>query len=173
MMLRLRHVPALVLAAVFVAWFLLLRPAALGGPASYLWVSGSSMLPTLTTGDFVVTQHQDHYSDGDILAYRVPKGDVGAGTIVIHRLVGGSADKGYVLRGDNKPAPDDWHPTRADVVGKLWIAIPGAGKYLQLLRTPTVFAPLVAGIVVFFILLGGGGSKDKPSRQEQAPVTHQ
>jgi signal peptidase len=167
---RLRHLPALLLAAVLLAWFVLLRPAVLGGSASYLWVTGVSKLPTLETGDFVVTQKQDAYAVGDVLAYRVPAGEPGAGTIVIHRLIGGAPDTGLVMQGDNKPAPDEWHPTQADIVGKLWVTIPGAGKYLQLLRTPTVFAPLVAGIVVFFSLVGGGGSNDKRRHQEQAPV---
>jgi signal peptidase len=167
---HLRHLPALLLAAGLLAWFVLLRPVTLGGPASFLWVSGSSMLPTLTSGDLVVTQRQDRYGVGDVLAYRIPDGEVGAGTIVIHRLIGGSPDAGFVLQGDNKPAPDDWHPTRANVVGKLWFAIPGAGKYLQLLRTPTLFAPLAAGIVVFLILLGGGSSgKRRPERRPAVP----
>lgn len=164
---RLHHIPALLLAAGFLAWFVLLRPTALGGPASYLWVSGVSMLPTLETGDFVVTQKQDHYVVGDVLAYHVPDGEPGAGSIVIHRLIGGSPDTGFILQGDNKPAPDQWHPRQTDVAGKLWIAIPGAGKYLQLVRSPTVFAPLVAGLVVFFILMGGG-SNEKRRREEQA-----
>jgi signal peptidase I len=128
------------------------------------------MLPTLKTGDFVVVQKEDHYEEGEILAYRVPHGEPGAGAIVIHRLIGGSPDAGFVLQGDNKPAPDDWHPTRANVVGKLWFAIPGAGKYLQLLRNPTLFAPLAAGIVVFLILLGGGSSgKHRPERRPAVP----
>ncbi|HET8570521.1 MAG TPA: signal peptidase I [Candidatus Limnocylindria bacterium] len=145
--------------AVFVlalgAWFFVLRPVSLGGPASYLWVNGKSMLPTLETGDFVVTQQQQTYAVGDVLAYRIPKGQPGAGAVVIHRLIGGSPTDGFRLQGDNKNAPDEWQPRQTDVVGKMWVMIPGAGQYLQALRSPAVFAPLVAGIVVFLILLGG------------------
>ncbi len=166
---HLRHLPALLLAAGLLAWFVLLRPAALGGPASYLWVTGVSMQPTLESGDFVVTQKQDHYTVGDVLAYRVPKGEPGAGAIVIHRLIGGSPADGFVMKGDNKQLPDEWHPRQDDVVGKLSVAVPGAGKYLQLLRNPTVFAPAAAGVVVFLILLGG--PRDKRGREDQATVT--
>ena len=152
------------------AWFFLLRPVALGGPASYLWVSGVSMLPTLEIGDLVITQHQDRYAVGDVVAYHIPEGEPGAGSIVIHRLMGGSADSGYVLKGDNKRYPDVWHPRQADVVGRLWIAAPGAGKYLQILRNPTVFAPLAAGVVVFLILLGGPTGKRRRAEQPEVPV---
>ena len=148
-------------------WFFVLRPTSLGGPASYLWVSGVSMLPTLETGDFVITQQQDAYAVGDVLAYRVPAGDPGAGAIVIHRLKGGSAVDGFTMQGDNKQLPDEWHPRQGDVVGRMWVAIPGAGKYLQVLRSPTVFAPLVAGTVVFLILLGGDSKPRRDAREAE------
>jgi signal peptidase len=166
----LRHLPLLLVAGVFLAWFVLLRPAALGGPASYLWVSGVSMLPTLETGDFVVVQKADHYEAGEILAYRVPEGEPGAGAIVIHRLVGGSANDGFVMQGDNKKQPDDWHPKADDVVGHLWVMVPGAGGAVALLRNPTVLAPLAAGATVFFILLGGPSRKRRPESQSTAPI---
>jgi signal peptidase len=159
----------LAIGVVFLAWFFLLRPVALGGPASYLWVTGVSMLPTLETGDFVVTQHEDHYAAGDVVAYHVPAGEPGAGSIVIHRVAGGSGDSGYVMKGDNKRFPDPWHPRDADVVGRLWIAVPGAGTYLQIMRNPTVFAPLAAGVVVFLILLDGPKDKRRRTGAREVP----
>ena len=35
-------------------WFVVLRPQAIGGPASYVLVSGHSMLPTLRDGDVLL-----------------------------------------------------------------------------------------------------------------------
>lgn len=48
---------------------------------------------------------QSTYRPGDIAAFRVPKGEVGAGQVVIHRVEGGD-QRGYVMLGDNKDAED-------------------------------------------------------------------
>jgi hypothetical protein len=37
----------------------------------------------------------------------------------------------------------------------MWLRAPGVGAVIAWLRTPTVFAPLAAGITVFFVLLSG------------------
>ena len=58
----------------------------LGGPASYVIVSGHSMEPTLYTGDLVVVHQRDEYSVGDMVAFEIE-----GGSQVIHRIVGGSA----------------------------------------------------------------------------------
>ena len=165
-----RTTSALLVGAVFLAWFLVMRPAALGGPASYIFVSGVSMEPTLLTGDMVVLQTADAYVDGDVVAFHVPDGQPGAGSLVIHRIVGGSATDGFVMQGDNKPAPDEWRPTPDDIAGRLWLHAPGLGNVVARLREPSVFAPLVASLVVFFILLGGGKNEKKRATAAR-PVT--
>src|SRR5207244_2652665 len=96
---------AVVLAAMGV-WFVALRPQALGGPADYVMVAGTSMLPTLRTGDVVVVRPQASYHAGDVIAYRVPKGDPAAGGRIIHRIVSGSGDRGYTGQGDNRKTAD-------------------------------------------------------------------
>ena len=78
---RLRHLPLLVTVAAFVGWFLLFAPTAVGGPATYIWVSGTSMEPTFMSGDVVILRRSDAYGIGDVVAYRVPAGNSGAGTL--------------------------------------------------------------------------------------------
>jgi signal peptidase len=138
------------------AWFVVLRPTSLGGPASYVFVSGVSMLPTLESGDLVVLHEAESYGAGDVIAFRVPDGQPGAGALVIHRIVGGSAADGFTMRGDNKRVVDEWRPRSHDIAGRLTLRLPGMGTALAWLKQPGVLAPLLAGLTVTFILLGGG-----------------
>jgi signal peptidase I len=133
-------------------WMVTLRPASLGGPGEYVLVKGISMLPTFKTGDVVITQPADRYSAGDVIAYRVPKGDIGAGAIVIHRIVGGSAARGFLIQGDNNDEVDEWRPKPNDILGKAWIHVPALGRALTFLRAPVPMASLAAGFTVAFVL---------------------
>ena len=150
---HLRRLGPLLALGLFVAWLLLLRPVGLGGPATYIMVSGHSMEPTLWTGDLVVLKKQDSYAKGEVITYEVPEGDVGAGTLVIHRIIGGD-ENGFVTQGDNRDEADDWRPTVDDVRGELLFTIPDAGKVLGSLRQPTTAAALAGGATVFLMLLG-------------------
>ena len=153
------------LAAIVVAWFLLLRPAFLGGPASYVVVSGHSMEPTLYTNDLAVTRKQASYSTGDVIAFRVPEGEPGEGAIVIHRIAGGSPQDGFVMQGDNKNSPDPWRPIQGDVLGKMWFHVPGAGRALAFLQAPLPLATLAGWAAMLMVAMGG-----RPARHRDPPV---
>lgn len=144
---------ALTVAAV-VAWAILLRPQLLGGPAAYVIVSGASMEPNLANGDLVLATKQSSYRIGDVIAYRVPDGDPGAGALVIHRVVGGSDAAGYLTKGDNREGLDLWRPRRDDVVGSVSITVPRAGLLFASMRTPLGLAAF-AGIAVFLFVSAG------------------
>jgi signal peptidase I len=132
-----------------VAWALLLRPQMLGGPAGYVLVSGTSMLPGLHTGDLVIVRRHPSYRRGDVVAFRVPAGQPAAGAMVIHRIVGGSPRTGFVTRGDNRATSDLWRPTPADIHGRRWVALPGAGRLVGILREPLLLATLAACFAFF------------------------
>ena len=89
------------------------------------------MLPRLHTGDLVLVEHQSGYHVGEVVAYRVPKGQVGAGHVVIHRIVGGNGRTGWKMKGDNRTAPDLWYPTNHDVIGAKQLRIPDAWFVLR------------------------------------------
>jgi signal peptidase I len=150
------------LAFAALSWFAALRPQGMGGPAAYVMVQGISMEPTLHTGDVVVVHRASSYLPGDLVAYRVPAGDVGAGNVVIHRIVGGSAEAGFVTQGDNNPTTDDWHPKASDIVGKKWVVLPKLGRALVLLQSPLILASLAMGVTVA-LLVGA-----PPKRKETA-----
>jgi signal peptidase I len=136
---------ALTLAAV-VAWLLLLRPDGLGGPASYVFVSGNSMEPTLSDGDLVMARRETSYAVGDVVVYRIPRGELGAGALVIHRIVGGNGGRGYATKGDNRRMRDEWRPKAADVLGRRLVDAPYAGRAFAAVRAPLPMAFLAAAL---------------------------
>ncbi len=128
-----------------VAWFVWLRPVGLGGPASYIIVSGISMEPTLYSGDLVILQAQEMYSVGDVVAFQVPAGNV------IHRIVDQDGPN-YILQGDNKDNIDPWTPQQGDILGSLWLHIPQLGDWIEKLQEPLWLAAFIA-ILCFILLL--------------------
>jgi signal peptidase I len=132
----------------FLFWAHFVRPESLGGSAAYVLVSGQSMEPRYHTGDLVLVRRHASYHVGQVVAYRVPKGDPMAGAQVIHRIVGGDAARGFVVQGDNRSQPDVWRPKAGDVVGAKVLRIPNAIVVLQYLRSP-IFLALLAACFVF------------------------
>ena len=143
-------------------WAVTLRPALLGGPATYIVIRGDSMSPTYATGDLVILQRAPAYAVGDIVAYRVPNGELGAGLLVVHRVIGGDGARGFLLEGDNNPAPDPWTPRHGDVVGRSAFLLPGVGRIVAAVRQPAVLGAVGAAVVVTFIMF--------PRRRTEAPL---
>src|ERR1700751_5058042 len=118
---RLPHAKTLALIAAQLAFAAVLLwfcwPQSLGGRAGWVLVSGTSMLPRLHTGDLVLVERRTSYHVGEVVASRTPKGQVRAGHVVIHRIIGGNGKTGWTMKGDNRTAPDLWYPTNQDVLG--------------------------------------------------------
>lgn len=150
------------LVAASIATGLLFWPQTLGGRMTYVRVDGHSMDPTFHMGDLAIVRKQSSYAVGDPVAYRIPKGEFGAGAIVIHRLIGGDGAHGYVTKGDNRTVVDEWHPHTGDVVGRVRYAVPGAGTTFARLSQPVYLGVLVSGLTVFTMLLP---SKDRRMRK--------
>jgi len=134
------------------AWSVFLRPASLGGPATYIVIRGDSMLPEYRSGDLVILQAAAAYGAGDAIGYRVPDGEVGAGAVVVHRIVGGDGAQGFTVAGDNNPAPDPWRPRAGDVSGKVWLLLPGFGRVVATVHQPAVAGALAVSLLVMFVL---------------------
>ena len=147
-----RWLPLAAMVVISLAWFVTLRPEQWGGPATYVVVRGISMEPTFHPGDVVITRRAPTYGTGDAVAYRVPAGEMGAGTIVIHRIIGGDAVDGFITRGDNNPEADDWHPRSSDVLGRASIRVPALGRLMVLLARPPGMAALAAVVAAVFAL---------------------
>lgn len=141
-----------ILLALVAVWAVALRPQALGGPALFVVVRGDSMQPTYDTGDLLLLRPAASYDVGDVVAYRVPAGELGEGHLVIHRLVGGDAAAGFVPQGDNNPAPDPWTPKASDIAGTPWLVVPFVGRLIAWLQQPVVAGALAAALVVAWII---------------------
>ena len=113
------------------------------------------MLPRLHTGDLVLVEHRSSYRVGEVVAYRVPEGQVGAGHAVIHRIVGGNGTTGWQMQGDNRTAQDLWHPTNSNVIGAEQLRIPHAWFVLRIFHMPVLLALFAAFAVFFWIALPG------------------
>jgi signal peptidase I, archaeal type len=161
------------IAAVVVVWAFTLRPQALGGPAVFVAVRGTSMLPTYQNGDLVVVESAARYGVGDVVAYRVPDGQIGSGKIVIHRIIAGDAARGFTLQGDHNLAPDPWSPKQRNMVGVATFRLPNAGRLIALVRQPVILAGLAAALVVTVIVARppGRGRGKRPARRRFKGVT--
>ncbi len=136
---------------ILAGWFVFLRPESLGGPVDYVIVRGTSMLPAYQNGDLVIVHTAAAYQAGDVVAYRVPAGEIGEGHIIIHRLVAEQADR-WVVQGDNNDAVDPWMPAGTDIVGSTWLHVPAAGRALAAIHQPAVLGALAAALVVMAML---------------------
>jgi signal peptidase len=164
------RIAASVLVLVAVAgWAVTLRPQYLGGPAGYIVVRGDSMLPTYHPGDFVVVRTEPSYQVGDVVAYRVPAHEVGAGLVVIHRIIAGSSAAGYAMQGDHNPVRDPWIVPRGEIVGAAWVAVPRLGAGIALLRQPIILAALIASLVVAIVVAHPGGRRRTRERAAARP----
>lgn len=134
-----------------------LRPTFLGGDTTYLIVAGKSMEPTYHTGDLVILKRRKAYATGDVIAYRVDGG------LIIHRVVGGSATRGYSTRGDNRDMRDFWQPKPDSIVGSAVFDVPRAGLLVSQMRRP--FVPFVA-LALLVLVLSVGERRKSPYRDE-------
>lgn len=148
------QVATLLVVVMIGGWVLWLRPPVLGGDTQVLIVRGLSMEPTYGSGDLVLVRPNETYRAGDVLAYRVPEGEVGAGTIVIHRIVGGDPVAGFTTRGDNNDSDDSWRPTSADVVGTARLHVPAVGRIGEAIRSTLGVASLTGAISGWIVYSG-------------------
>lgn len=148
------------LVALLVSWRML-APGQLGGTAAYAITHGNSMEPTYREGDLVVLRKHSSYQKGDIVAYSSPT----IGDMVLHRIEGRD-DRGFITKGDNNGWLDSDRPNTADVIGKAWLHIPGAGKWLARTKTPGVAATLL-GLVTLSFLLGNEKKKSRRAKNRK------
>jgi signal peptidase I len=146
---RTRHVRKLISSALGLIvlgsiWFCF-APTQLGGTANYVVTHGISMEPRFHTGDLAIVRKQSSYHVGEIVAYENKM----LHTIVLHRIIGRDGSR-YIFKGDNNNFIDFEHPAYKQIIGALWIHIPGVGATLKSIRSPALVGILVAvGMLLF------------------------
>ncbi len=125
-------------------WFFF-APVALGGSASYVVTEGVSMEPRFHAGDLALVRREGSYHVGEIVAYRSNVFH----TIVLHRIIARTGNR-YVFKGDNNNFVDFEHPTSSQLLGALWLQIPGAGARLESIRSPLLVGALIAVATLLF-----------------------
>jgi signal peptidase I len=155
------------LIVVVVTTWIVFAPLQLGGQAAYVIVTGNSMEPGFHLGDLVIVHPVLDYQVGDIVVYR----NAELKGFVVHRIIGKNLDH-FLLQGDHNSWTDSYQPTREEMIGKLWIHLPEAGKVVQWLRLPismALMAGAAGGILMTAVLMGRskrGRGKRKNSRSE-------
>ena len=108
----------------------------------YVVTSGISMEPLYHTGDLVVIERASEYHVGEIVAYHGP---LDGHLVVLHRIVGGNAVSGFVMKGDNNHYDDPIHPVASQVIGRAVLHIPKVG--------PLLTSPIVRGLLSLVIVV--------------------
>ncbi len=134
-----RHAGDVVFLIVALVAGFFLWPSSLGGCTTLTIVAGHSMEPTYYTGDLVVSRCGE-YQVGDIVVYNPP--NVGAAR-VIHRIIGGDGEAGWVIQGDNNDFLDPWQPTNERILGKAVLHLPKVGLLGSILVSPLTWVSLL------------------------------
>jgi signal peptidase I len=151
-------------AVVLVAW-LAFAPPQLGGSTSYVITHGNSMEPRIEEGDLVLLR-RGSYGPGVVVGYRSDS----LQQVVMHRIVE-ETPEGFVTKGDNNTWLDTDRPTAADVIGREWLHLPGAGKWIARLRSPAVAAVVIGGAAMaFFVGDKGKKRRTRKGRLPQVPL---
>ncbi len=145
---QIRGLPGIVstvaLTVLAIAWFFLLAPTSIGGPATFAVVNGHSMQPLLHSGALAVARTESTYATGDLVVYRSSSGGM-----IIHRIVSGNAATGWKTKGDNNSWVDPWTVKNNQIAGKYFAGVPRFGAYLGWVNQHSLpFAALCAGLAL-------------------------
>jgi signal peptidase I len=162
---RLRSIlsTAAFLIVVATAWWFF-APTQVGGSTRYVVTGGVSMEPRFHTGDLALVRPTSEYKVGDITAYWSTL----LHKVVLHRIhaIDGNT---YVFKGDNNNFLDPTHPTRAQLLGKLWLHVPGAGVWLNALHNPVVAFVICALLATGLLFPFREERRRRKRRRKSAP----
>ena len=106
-----------------------------------------SMVPTINPGDIILTTPPSTVTPkiGSIVAYVGRRFDGTAVGVFSHRIIGGDATNGFIVKGDHNPTPDTQHPKIPDITGVVIFVIPLIGRFLTP-KSLMIIVPLIFGL---------------------------
>ena len=109
------------------------------GYRGYTVISGS-MEPTLSLGDYIITNEHDfnHLEKGDVISFENGQ------TIVTHRIEKTLPDGRFITRGDANRIDDQLAVGEDEYIGEMRFRIPYLGKIMIWLQEPIVFGIVMA-----------------------------
>lgn len=138
-----RLLPVAISCFVLFLWWSYLGPVSIGGRTTFAIVSGRSMEPTFQDGDLVIARVEETYTVGDVIVFPVEPRQV-----VIHRIIDGNAQQGWITQGDGNETVDSWTVPDNIILGKQWQYFPGYGLPLRWTQENPLLFGLIMAIVV-------------------------
>ncbi len=110
-----------------------------------------SMIPTINPGDIILTTPVKNVTPktGSVVAYVGRRFDGTAVGVFSHRIIGGDATSGFIVKGDHNPAPDTQRPKPEDITGVVIFVIPLIGRFLTP-KALMITIPLIFGLWLIF-----------------------
>jgi len=107
----------------------------------------NSMLPSITAGDIVLLANPDRLQPeiGSVVSYTAKRYDGSPVGVFTHRIIGGDAEEGFIVKGDSNPSPDNQRPKGEDVSGVVFFVVPFLGKLLSI-KSLIFIIPGVLGV---------------------------
>lgn len=130
-----------ILTFVIAAFLISISVAGMTKTLAFRVVLTGSMVPNINPGDVIVTVNDKYKAPGlnDVVVYIGRKFDGSEVAPFAHRIIGGTAESGWIVKGDANPNEDVQKPTGADIQGVVIATVPKIGTFL----TPQFLALIV------------------------------
>lgn len=138
-------------------------------PIMFSSVRSNSMYPLIQRSDMILIRslsEKDRVNIGDIVVFKVEEGSLSSKGWIVHRIIGGDDETGYITKGDandytdqafgsTDPIKREWIVSRVLTIGSQPIKIPLIGYFTLLvekLQTNLYTMPIIA--VVLAVIVG-------------------
>lgn len=110
-----------------------------------------SMAPAINPGDIVITVpiKDRALQTGDVITYEAKRFNGEGVGVFTHRIIGGDAKSGFLVKGDHNPSPDIQRPGLSDILGLVVFRIPFLGHLI----TPRALAILIPTIIGLWLVI--------------------
>lgn len=95
------------------------------------------MTPAILAGSLVFIQQRKWYQPGEVISFK-PSGDKSVFSLITHRIVGSVSQPSgrvYFTKGDANQDVDLLTVPEKNIVGQVWLVIPGLGWLVKLAQS--------------------------------------